>query len=271
MLGEQHDALLRHDPGVRVGDEPEDVHAMRVAVRRLRSVLRSAGRMLDGEWVDELRAELDWLAQPLGAVRDLDVMAAHLAAEIAQLDGGDATLGRPLVTALHRRHGAARAELLRVLESDRYRLLLDAVDAAAAAPRVKDMKARPVALAEREFRALRKAVRRLPPDPSAEALHKIRIRGKRARYAAELASRAEGKRARAFVEEATRFQDALGEHQDAIVATAMLRRLSIATANVDAARVAGRLIEREHQRRDRARAAFPQAWKRLKRRADAWL
>jgi CHAD domain-containing protein len=271
MLGEQHEELLRHDPGARVGDEPEDVHAMRVAVRRLRSVLRSAGAMLDEEWVDGLRAELDWLAGPLGHVRDLDVMTAHLEQEIAQLDGGDATLGHALVTSLHRRHGSARAELLRVLESDRYRALLDAVAAAAAAPRVRDLTARPVELAQKEFRALRKAIRRLPADPPADALHKIRIRGKRARYAAELASRSEGKRACAFVEEAKRFQDVLGEHQDAIVATDALRRLSTGTTSVDAARVAGRLIEREHQRRDAARAAFPKAWKRLRRRGDAWL
>jgi CHAD domain-containing protein len=136
---------------------------------------------------------------------------------------------------------------------------------------VRDLSARPVELAAKEFRALRKAIRRLPDDPPPGALHKIRIRGKRARYAAELASPSEGKRARGFVEEAKAFQDVLGEHQDAIVATDTLRRLSTATTNVDAARVAGRLIEREHQRRDVARAAFPKAWKRLERRGTAWL
>ncbi len=65
LLRAQYEQLLRHDPGVRVGGEPEDVHAMRVAVRRLRAVLRAARPMLDPEWVEGLRAELDWLGDHL--------------------------------------------------------------------------------------------------------------------------------------------------------------------------------------------------------------
>jgi hypothetical protein len=49
-------------------------------------------------------------------------------------------------------------------------------------------------------------------------------------------------------------QDVLGEHQDAVVAEERIRsvshRFSTATA-------AGRLIEREHERRRLARAAYP--------------
>jgi len=53
LLRAQYEQLLRHDPGVRVGGEPEDVHAMRVAVRRLRAVLRAARPLLDPEWVED--------------------------------------------------------------------------------------------------------------------------------------------------------------------------------------------------------------------------
>ena len=59
------------------------MHDMRVAVRRLRSLLRTAEPMLDRGWVEALRAELDWLAGRLGDVRDLDVMIEHLADEAA--------------------------------------------------------------------------------------------------------------------------------------------------------------------------------------------
>jgi CHAD domain-containing protein len=57
MLREQHDELVAHNPGVRVGGEAEDVHATRVAARRSRAVLRAARPMLDPDWVDEIRDE----------------------------------------------------------------------------------------------------------------------------------------------------------------------------------------------------------------------
>jgi CHAD domain-containing protein len=271
MLGEQYNELLRHDPSVRVDGDPEAVHDMRVAVRRLRSVLRSAKPMLDQAWVNGLREDLDWLAQALGAVRDLDVLTAHLEAQNAQLDAGDAVLGGRLLKGLRERHDAARAELLKTLEGDRYLAFLAAIEAAAAAPRVRRVDLELTELAAKEFRRLRRYVRGLPSEPSAAALHKIRIRGKRARYAAELAGRSAGKPAGAFVEAAKVFQDVLGEHQDAIVAETTLRELARQAHDPEAALVAGRLIEREQRRRAEARAAFPRVWKRLKRRGRAWL
>src|SRR5207302_7869472 len=54
--------LLRHDPGVRIGDDAEDVHQARVATRRLRSDLRTFRSLLDEEQSGALRAELKWIA-----------------------------------------------------------------------------------------------------------------------------------------------------------------------------------------------------------------
>jgi CHAD domain-containing protein len=198
-------------------------------------------------------------------------MTARLEAQIAQLDAGDAVLGGRLLNGLRARHDRVGAELLAALESDRYLALLAALEAAAEAPRVRRADLQPAELAAKEFRRLRRRVRGLPSEPSSAALHKIRIRGKRARYAAELAGRSAGKRARDFVNAAKTFQDVLGEHQDAVVAERTLRELSRQTHDPDAALVAGRLIEREQRQRAEARAAFPRAWKQLKRRGRAWL
>ena len=52
---------------------------------------------------------------------------------------------------------------------------------------------------------------------------------------------------------------------------AALRELSRQSHDPELALVAGRLIEREQQRRAAARAAYPRAWKRLERRGRAWL
>ena len=63
----QYEQILAHDPGTRLGDDPEDLHDLRVAARRLRAILKVAAPPLDGAWADELRAELDWLGDALWA------------------------------------------------------------------------------------------------------------------------------------------------------------------------------------------------------------
>src|SRR6202040_4295504 len=85
--------LLSHDPGVRIGEDPEDVHQARVATRRLRSDLRTIRPLLDPEWAAALREELGWIAGVLGAVRDTDVLLEHLQADVRRLDVSDAAAG----------------------------------------------------------------------------------------------------------------------------------------------------------------------------------
>ena len=77
--------LLTADPGVRLGVDTEPVHDLRVAVRRLRALLRAARPMLAREWAEPLRDELGWLGGALGPLRDLDVFAEHLREEAAAL------------------------------------------------------------------------------------------------------------------------------------------------------------------------------------------
>ena len=101
-------------------------------------------------------------------------------------------------------------------------------------------------------------MRKLPEAPADEELHQVRKKGKRARYAAELAGRKE------LVKRAKKLQDVLGEHQDAVVAAARLRELATEAAP-EQALVAGRLVEREEERRTAARSAWPKAWKRLRK------
>ena len=80
MLERQYAQILRHDPGVRLDLDPEDVHRVRVAVRRSRAILRAARPVLDPSWSEPLRDELHWLGSALGRRRDLDVLVGHLRA-----------------------------------------------------------------------------------------------------------------------------------------------------------------------------------------------
>ncbi len=70
--------IVDHDPVIRLDLDPEGVHQMRVATRRLRADLRTFRPVLDREWSEPLRDELRWLGRSLGAVRDADVMLASL-------------------------------------------------------------------------------------------------------------------------------------------------------------------------------------------------
>jgi CHAD domain-containing protein len=161
--------------------------------------------------------------------------------------------------------------MLAAMSGDRYFALLDRLEAVEAALPVRETDVTLAEIAAKEFARLRRAVRALPPDPSDDELHDVRIRGKRARYAAELAEGVVGKPARRFVRAAKRFQDVVGEHQDAVVAEERIRGLLAVTRSSAAHLAAGRLIERERERRRDARAAFPRAWARLKKQGRrAW-
>jgi CHAD domain-containing protein len=100
------------------------------------------------------------------------------------------------------------------------------------------------------MRKLEKAARKLSDVPTDDELHNVRIHAKRARYAAELAGAP-----KKVVEALKNVQDVIGEHQDAVVAEERLRRISRAKVAV----AAGRLIERERDRRREQRAAYPDA------------
>lgn len=258
-VGRHRRELAGRESEVRLGADPEAVHKQRVATRRLRSLLRSVGpRTSDPERAKRVGAELRWLGAALGEVRDRDVLIGYLLDEVADLE--EAAAFGAVLKLLDGEREEARGELLEALDSSRYRRLLDELDQL---PELQDGELR--SAATREHRRLLKSVSRLDGEPTDEELHKVRIRVKRARYAAE----AVGARKR-YVERAKALQDILGEHQDAVVAEARIRELvSRVRGTGRTALAAGRLIERQRARRTAARRAWKKAWKRLERAGDA--
>ena len=259
LLRRQLREILAHDPGTRLGTDPESLHDMRVAVRRSRALLR-AGQALVAEDVDALAAELRWLGEALGTVRDLDVLRDRLHAETAVLAQADRTAANHMLRALDRNRTRERRALLKTLSGERYFALLDRFDETLAALQPSGADVSLDGLAVRQLRKLAKAVRALAADPPDAELHELRKLGKHTRYAYELAGRDR------VVRRAKELQDVLGEHQDAVVAEERLRALA-ASAPPAGALAAGLLIAGERQRRDDARLAWPEAWKRLRRAA----
>jgi CHAD domain-containing protein len=262
FVGGRTNELLAADVGFRLAVHADTEHKLRVACRRLRSVLRTARPLVSRPWADELRDELAWLAGELGPLRDLNVGIEHLRDQVQEL-GPDARAGGKLVTQLVRQRKAAQRRAVVALGDRRYFALLDRLEGAAAALPIVDSSAKLSDLAAKEFKRLRKCVRSLDDADSDERLHRARILGKRTRYAAELVGNER------LADAAKRFQDVVGANQDALVLSASVRAAAERAGDPRAAFAAGRIVEREGARRRKARRKLPKAWKRLERTARA--
>lgn len=263
MLEEQRVALLAHDPGVRLGDDPENLHKHRVAARRARASLRATRKYLDPEWRRPLASALRELGETTGPVRDLDVLLEHLRDELERLDDTEQAAKAAILERLEDERDRARGGLLEALDGREYRLLLARLRLP---PRLADgVDSVPLeSLAQREFRRLAKLVDRLGKRPDEQAIHRLRIALKRARYAAELAAPKGGGRKR-FLADARVLQELLGEHQDAVVAERRLRSATVEDVRTAAAFAAGRIAERQRVRRERVQERLPAVWKRLRK------
>jgi CHAD domain-containing protein len=263
--------LLAHDPGTRLRTESESLHQMRVATRRLRAVLRTARPILLSAWVASLDQELDWLSEVLETARDLDVQIAYFMEESAGLDARDRKLLAAFISHLRSQRDAVQQMVLSELSSARYLDLVRRLQQAAHDPAVIESPLTVRQLARQAFKKLRKAIKGLRASPSDIALHKVRIKTKRARYAAELARASVGKPAARFIKAARAIQDLLGIHQDALQAERHVRQFLKYSTNVRSGFVAGRMVERQHQRRKDARKDMQPLFKTLmKRGKKAW-
>ena len=259
--------ILIHDPGVRLGDDPEDVHQFRVGIRRLRSDLRTFMPLLEPAPLRELRDELRWLGTVVGAVRDGDVLAERLRTQGQSLPEADAPGVQLILSLLASQADSARTAMLLALRSPRYLALLDALIKAANEPPIRAERAeqakRPASHVAAEFvhrsrRRLTEAVASLDDDPTDPALHNIRILAKRCRYAAEAVAPVVDQAAR-FAAAIADLQTVLGEHQDAVVAETWLRKSAVTAP--DGALAAGELVLLQRFQRARMRAEWPKTWK----------
>jgi CHAD domain-containing protein len=268
-LRAQLQAIHAHERGARAGRDPEDLHEMRVAVRRLRAILRAGRAMFERKWTESLRDELQWLGTALGRVRDLDVLLASLQSRVKGLPAIERRIGAILLGDIEKDCAKARDGLRSALAGPRYRRLLRRLDAALRRPPVVTPDLSLQDVAAKEFEKLRSAVKDLPEHPGDEDLHAVRIKVKRARYAAELVRETAGRPGERFLEQAKALQDVLGDHQDSVVLERRLRETPDQSGELRA--VKKTLIELERKRRKGTRAAFLEEWRKLKRRGrKAW-
>ncbi|MDE2290146.1 MAG: CHAD domain-containing protein [Burkholderiales bacterium] len=221
-------------------DAAESLHQLRVALRRMRTLLTLFRPWLKHKWRRRLRSDLSWISSPLGAARDYDVLVGFTLPALAA--------AHPELTEWHAALDAARAEqrsahqrLARARSRRRYtrfyRRMQRCVDGTASPFRSKAGPAlyRPNGrFLARARRLLRKYYRALYPAAEhaaqlpADECHRLRLRVKRLRYTSEALTPLLGKAARAdFFAHLSACQDALGQSNDAAVAQRLLEDLPL--------------------------------------------
>ncbi|HDR9762456.1 TPA: CHAD domain-containing protein [Burkholderia cepacia] len=223
---------LGNESGVLEYDDPEFVHQMRVALRRLRTLMRFFPRFADRQWRDTLGVDMHWLAALLGTVRDWDVFATESLPALIAADGGDGEWNGTL-DAARAQCVAARGELRQALHSARYaRLTLGWLEwlGSLALPHAEDGDA--PSLRRHATKRVRRLFGDLYASPSLTSLdtaarHQVRIDAKRLRYALEFFASLASRRTRTeTVKTLARVQSVLGEANDTIVALHHLEKLA---------------------------------------------
>lgn len=240
-----HDALIEacasialqwfgNEAGVRSGAGPEFVHQMRVALRRLKTLLKTFPRWIDDSWARTIAPDLDWLGSLLGQVRDLDVFVDATLPALAEADAdGGAWAGLQAKAAARR--DEARAQVAAALRTRRYALLALAWLRWLAMQRVSTG---PLAMVDKALedyarKRVKKHFTRLHAKPALTSLtpaerHRRRIEAKRLRYTLEFfESLASRKTRRKVAKQLGRIQSVLGDGSDAATALRFLESLDV--------------------------------------------
>jgi len=230
--------MLYHEAGTRQGEDIEALHDMRVATRRM----RNAARLFEDYLAPEMKPFIKGIKRTnraLGAVRDLDVFwkktEDYLAS--AEKDGKQPDLGQ-LQMAWSEAHEAAREEMLRYLDSKKYRKFKRRfgqylqspwpetqphfTEKGEAVPHYLRHIA-PILIYQR-LANLRAYEGVLPGEEiDLNRYHRLRIAAKYVRYTLEYFEEVLGPDVETLINHIKKLQDHLGDLQDAVVASNILR------------------------------------------------
>jgi len=264
-------AWRRHEPGARLGEDPEELHQLRVTARRIDATLGLFRRQLPAALV-RARKPTKAILRSLGAARDLDVELSELARYCAHLPEEERAAAEPLRALLERDRSRARSRMVRSLDAEPTRHWLETLTQATNAEHGAGNGADPAMVVmpervRRRFRKLRKSVRKLRPKSSMEDYHLVRRRAKQLRYATECGAVMFGKPANDMLKALRRMQDKLGAHQDACMAQ---NRLAAIAAHPPSDLppttlfLMGRLAEHYAQVTGETRSSLARSWRKVR-------
>jgi CHAD domain-containing protein/uncharacterized protein YjbK len=273
VLGYHYQRMLDNEAGTLQGDDPEPLHDMRVAVRRLRSALRLFGPFLDADAVTACNDHLRRAGRVLGAVRDMDVAIQEAQRYLKGLPPEAALDLDPLFAAWRARRSRARRRLLRYLRGSAYEslrrqmeeLLGQAEDSPQRGARrytVRRLVPRLIYLDWQMVRAYDAVLESAP----VEMLHVLRIDCKRLRYAIEFFRETLPPGLVEMIPQVVGLQDHLGDLHDATVAAGMVDDV-LARYDADDEDMAGLRTYRDSRLAEATARleTFPAAWSELMR------
>lgn len=275
--------LLGNWSSVTIAREPEGIHQMRVALRRLRSALSLFGGPFRAA-LHNLESDVRWISQVMGAARDLDVFQDEVLRPAAEAHGEDERL-LELSTVVRARRRIAWHDVLEALESERFRHL--ALELAAVTYSRPWLDAslggaeaiRPAAEFAHErlthrHRVLLKHGRNVD-ELDARERHEVRIKLKKLRYAIDFfSSLLKTGETRRFLKRMSKLQDILGHMNDATVARTLVRELLSSSEDGSGAAAigyAGGVVAGWHLGRTKERAdRLKKLWRRFARQSPPW-
>jgi triphosphatase len=271
-----------NEQGTLEGKDPEFLHQMRVALRRLRSAFGAFSRALPPECDERVKADLRWLGSRLGPARDWDVFVTETLPAVQDSVGESAAFG-PLVTAARSRRAAVQRELRRGLRSRRYPQVMLALSCWLASRAWHEgaddeqlarlgipIRAYAQTELERRYERVRKQGRKLA-ELDAPQRHELRIAIKKLRYSIEFfASLFDPEPSRALRTRLARLQDILGTMNDAATLQRLLSEIHANTQDVALAEARGVLTGWSAGRGEALHAELDRAWKSFRRTPTFW-
>lgn len=261
--------------------QPSALHQMRIGLRRVRAAMSVFKDIVNDDERDGVRDELKWLGGMLGPARDLDVFMAEVLVPLREEYPDDLGLA-DIVAAVEQRRVCAYVDAVAACRSARYQaLLLSAVAWIESGPWITGQDAlqrarreQPIATlaADELSRRLRGIVKKGKNlrDSGAEKRHKVRIRGKKLRYATEFFAdvflgKRNARRREALLSGLKDLQDALGSLNDIVTRTGLASQIAKEDHAGDAPRderafAAGLIVGRQDARRRRLLDAAEKAY-----------
>ena len=278
-LRKQRDAIVAWEPRVRA-DEYDAVHQLRVATREMRSLLETFEGILEGEQLTALEDELKHAAGVLGVARDAEVVEERFLELLDSDESGlvDDAARAHIAGDMRRDYNEAHAEIVAMLDSERFMELLDEIDGLLAQPPVAKQEASEEAPAEskevlydhlkRGYKKLKKRHEKvdehyhdtdLPLHEREDYVHDVRKAAKKLRYSANAAADA-GLKARRLAKACKALQSKLGDFQDAVTSRDRIQRLAEeARERGEDTFAYGMLYQRELDRGEQALSGYDKA------------
>ncbi len=225
ILLKQFITMLQHEAGSKTGEDIEDVHDMRVAIRRMRSTFSLLESYYKPKAIQNHLKGLRKTARVLGSVRDLDVLITNMTEFQATLDEDNAKAFQSFIDTLDEQRTLARHDLVRYLNKGEYQRFITHFSQFLLH---KGSGARSVETDGIQTNQVRfilptllyshlgqvRAYDDVIADADAPTLHALRIEFKRLRYIVALFSEVLGTSINDFVKEIKVVQDHLGRMND---------------------------------------------------------